>query len=73
MAGRIELLVALVATVDVALERAFVVVAGRAAADAAPDSPLLLVELELPLSEGNRFCSAVAKLVPVLLAVFAVD
>jgi hypothetical protein len=75
MAGRIELLVAALATVPVALERAFVVAAGTprspSAVDAALDSPLLLVELLL--SEGNMFCSAVAKLVPVVLAEFAVD
>jgi hypothetical protein len=68
--GKIEP-VAVVATVPAALERAFVVVAGTAAADTALDRPLLLVELLL--SEGNRFCSAVAKLVPVVLAEFAVD
>ena len=65
--------VAEVATVDTVLERAFDAVAGRAAADAAPDSPLLLVELELLLSVGNRFCRMEAKLVPVLLADCAVD
>ena len=66
----------MLATVAVALApRAVVVAAGTprslSAADAALDSPLLLVELLL--NEGNRFCNAVAKLVPVVLAEFAVD
>ena len=45
--------------------------ADGSAVDAAPDSPLPVVELLL--NEGNRFCNAVAKFVPVLLAEFAVD
>ena len=65
----------MLATGATAALRAFVVLAGTPRSlitvDAAVVSPLLLVELLL--NEGNRFCNAVAKLVPVLLAEFAVD